>query len=133
MPRSVIFADSLDLHLKLSLGIKLTAAVRTITTKSAHFGPWFSLEVVPLLAIDRNVLGVARELASIVHMHPDRQIARHCAAIIREGYEEYQNERLIVCVSLIERGHAGADGHLPSVVRAFGLDTEIKRLQWLEK
>lgn len=133
MPRSVIFTDSLDLHLKLSLGIKLTSAVRTITTKSAYIGPWFSMEVVPLLAIDRNVLGVARELAGVVHAHPDRKTARHCAAVIREGFEEYQNERLIVSTALIESGHVGADGHLPSVVRAFGLDTEAKRLQWLEK
>jgi hypothetical protein len=91
------------------------------------------MEVVPLLAIDRNVLGVARELAGVVHAHPDRKTARHCAAVIREGFEEYQNERLIVSTALIESGHVGADGHLPSVVRAFGLDTEAKRLQWLEK
>jgi hypothetical protein len=91
------------------------------------------MEVVPRLAIDRNILGVARELASVVHTHPDRKTAKHCAAVIREGFEEYQNERLIVCTALNERGHAGTDGHLPSVVRVFGLDTEAKRLQWLEK
>ena len=91
------------------------------------------MEVVPLLAIDCNVLSVARELASVVHTHPDRQIARHCAAVIREGFEGYQNERLIVSTALIERGHAGTDGHLPSVVRVFGLDTEAKRIQWLDK
>jgi hypothetical protein len=91
------------------------------------------MEVVPLLVIDRNVLGVARELASVVHAYPDKYTARQCATVIREGFEEYQNERVIVSTALTERGHAGAEGHLPSVVRAFGLDTEAKRLQWLEK
>jgi hypothetical protein len=107
--------------------------VRTITTNAAYLGPWLSMEVVPLLSIDRNVLGTARELASVVHAHPDRNTAKHCVAVIREGFEEYKNERVIVSAALIERGHAGADGHLPSVVRVFGLDTEAKRLQWLEK
>ena len=91
------------------------------------------MEVAPLLSIDRNVLGLARELASVVHTHPDRPTARHCGAVIRESFEEYKNERVIVSAALMERGHIGADGHLPSVVRVFGLDTEAKRLQWLEK
>jgi len=40
---------------------------------------------------------------------------------------------MIVCTSLVESGHTGKDGHLPAVVRVFDLDTEVKRLDWLEK
>lgn len=86
--------------------------------------------------MDRDIVTVARELASVVHSHPDGEIAKHCAAIVREFHEdtyEDRNERLIVCTSLVEKGHAGKDGHLPSLIRVFDLDTEEKRLQWFEK
>lgn len=79
------------------------------------------MEVVPLLSIDRNVLGVAREQASVVHAHPDRHTARHCAVVIREDFEEYQNKRVIVSAALTERGHAGADGHLRLLCTLSGL------------
>jgi hypothetical protein len=86
--------------------------------------------------MDRNIITVARELASVVHRHPEGEIAKHCAAIIREAHEntsEERGERLIVCTSLVESGHAGKDGHLPAVIRVFELDTEAKRLDWLDK
>jgi hypothetical protein len=86
--------------------------------------------------MDRNIVTVARELASVVHTHPDGEIAKHCSAIIREAYEntsEERGERLIVCTSLVESGHAGEGGHLPAVIRVFELDTEEKRLNWLDK
>ena len=56
--------------------------------------------------------------------------------MVRECHEngsEARGERLIVCTSLVERGHAGTDGVTPSVVRVFGLDTEEKRIKWLDK
>lgn len=86
--------------------------------------------------MDRNIVTVARELASVVHCHPNGEIAKHCAAIVRECYEdtsEDRGERLIVCTALVEKGHSGLDGHLPSVVRVFNLDTQAKKLRWLEK
>lgn len=86
--------------------------------------------------MDQNILIVARELASVVHSNPKGDIAKHCAAIVRECHEdgsEDRNERMIVCTSLVESGHTGKDGHLPAVVRVFDLDTEVKRLDWLEK
>ncbi|KAJ7454707.1 hypothetical protein FB451DRAFT_1408124 [Mycena latifolia] len=117
--RSVIVPNAYhELSLKLGVGIKLTSAV------------------VPALTMDRNIITVARELASVVHTHPDGEIAKHCAAIIREAYEntsEERGERLIVCTSLVESGHAGEGGHLPAVIRVFELDTEEKRLAWLGK
>jgi hypothetical protein len=115
--------------------MKLTASFRTISPKAAQMGPWFSKKVEPFLAIDRNTLSVANELASVIHVNPDKYIAQHCAVIIRQGYEESsedKNDRLIVCAALTESGHAGANGHLPLVIRIFGLDKQAKRLKWLE-
>ncbi|KAJ6466581.1 IucC family-domain-containing protein [Mycena vitilis] len=125
-----------ELSLKLGVGIKLTSAVRTISPASAYLGPRFSAQVVPALTMHRNIITVARELASVVHNHPDGEIAKHCAAIIREAHEntsEERGERLIVCTSLVESGHAGVGGHIPAVIRVFELDTEEKRLEWLDK
>ncbi|KAI0267718.1 IucC family-domain-containing protein [Gloeopeniophorella convolvens] len=133
--RSVILPDVLPTtHLKLAVGIKLTSAIRTISPASAYVGPRFSSQVVPVLRIDPSLLTVARELASAVHVDQDNDVAKHCAAIVRECHEngsEARGERLIVCTSLVERGHAGTDGVTPSVVRAFELDTEEKRIEWL--
>ncbi|KAH9975944.1 hypothetical protein BGW80DRAFT_1457476 [Lactifluus volemus] len=87
------------------------------------------------LHFDRSLLTVALELASVVHVMPDSDTACHCSAIMRECHEngsEARGERLIVCTTLVERGHAGTDGITPSVVRAFGLNTEDKRIKWLD-
>ncbi|KZV67527.1 hypothetical protein PENSPDRAFT_611311, partial [Peniophora sp. CONT] len=135
--RSMIVPGALvHTSLKLGVGIKLTSAVRTISPASAYLGPRFSSQVVPALSMDRNILTVARELASVVHTNPDGEIAKHCAAIIRECHEngaEERGERLIVCTSLVEKGHEGAPRGMPSVIRVFKLDTEEKRLAWLEE
>jgi len=123
-------------HLKLGVGIKLTSAVRTISPASAYLGPRFSEQVVPALHFDPSLLTVARELASISHVDPDSETAKHCGVIVREYHEngsEARGERLIVCTSLVEHGHTGTDGVTPSVVRVFGLDTEDKRIRWLDE
>jgi len=122
-------------QLKLGVGIKLTSTVRTISPASAYLGPRFSARVVPALHYDRSLLTVARELASVVHVEPDGEIAKHCGAIVRECHEngsEARGERLVVCTSLVECGHAGTDGVTPAVVRVFALDTEDKRIRWLD-
>nr|GAT50190.1 predicted protein [Mycena chlorophos] len=135
--RSVIVPTAYhDLSLKLGVGIKLTSAVRTISPPSAYLGPRFSAQVVPALTMDRNIITVARELASVVHAHPDPDVAKHCAAIVREAHEntsEERGERLIVCTSLVEKGHTGEGGDEYAVIRVFGLDTEEKRVDWLDK
>ncbi|KAJ6523991.1 IucC family-domain-containing protein [Mycena capillaripes] len=125
-----------EFSLKVGLGIKLIGDVRTISPVAAHFVPRFSAQVVPALAMDRRIVMVAKELASVVHTHPDDEVAGHCTAIIREAYDstsEERGERLIVSSSLSERGHAGEGGHLPSVIRVFELDTEAKRLEWFDR
>ena len=89
-----------------------------------------------MLSLDPNIATVAKELASVVHVHPDGDIAKHCSAIIRENHEiasEERGERLIVCAALTGYGHRGEGGDVPAVVRIFQLDTEEKRSQWLSK
>ena len=125
-----------ETHLKFPLGVKLTSVFRTLSPASVYTGPRFSAQVVPALHIDPSLLTVARELASVGHVDPDSEIAQHCAAIVRECHEndsEARGERLVVCTSLVEHGHAGTDGVTPSVVRVFGLDTEDKRIKWLDE
>ncbi|KAH6913153.1 IucC family-domain-containing protein [Coprinopsis sp. MPI-PUGE-AT-0042] len=133
--RSVVVPDAFDnLHLKLAVGIKLTSAVRTISPESAYLGPRFSAQVVPVLKLDPNVVTVAKELASVVHTNPDGEIAKHCAALIREYHEgvfEKRGECAIVCTSLVESGHEGSGGDIPPVIRIFDLHTEEKRIEWL--
>ncbi|KAE9398477.1 hypothetical protein BT96DRAFT_1031422 [Gymnopus androsaceus JB14] len=128
--RSVVVPDVYQsLSLKLGVGIKLTSAVRTISPASAYLGPRFSAQVVPAITMDPSILTVAKELASVVHSHPDTDVAKHCAAIVREAHElnsEARGERLIVCTALVESGHDGKDGHLPAVIRE-------KRLKWLDE
>ncbi|EAU85373.2 hypothetical protein CC1G_07067 [Coprinopsis cinerea okayama7 len=135
--RSVVVPNGYrNLHLKLAVGMKLTSAVRTISPESAYLGPRFSAQVVPVIRMDRNIVTVAKELASVVHTHPDGDIAKHCAALVREYHEglcEDRQERMIVCTSLVEYGHGSRDGNIPPVIRLFGLDTEEKRIEWLSK
>ena len=137
LPRSIVLPEVLPTtQLKLAVGIKLTSAVRTISPASAYLGPRFSAQVVPALHYDRSLLTVARELASVSHVEPNSEIAKHCGAIVRECHEnggETRGERLIVCTGLVEYGHAGTDGVTPAVVSAFGLDTEDKRIRWLDE
>ncbi|KAF9524860.1 IucC family-domain-containing protein [Crepidotus variabilis] len=135
--RSVIIPGGFGgLHLKLAIGVRLTSVVRGISPESAYQSPRFSSQVVPVLTMDRNILTVAKELASVVHNDPDGNIARHCGAIIRECHEdtsEERGERLIVCTALVESGHADNQGHLPAVVRVFDLDTKEKKVAWLQR
>ncbi|KIL58736.1 hypothetical protein M378DRAFT_86059 [Amanita muscaria Koide BX008] len=135
--RSVLVPNAfVDRSLKLAVGLKLTSTVRTISPEAAYLGPRFSSQVVPYLQLDPNIVTVVRELASVVHAHLDGEIAKHCAAIVREDHESTYNqrgERLIVCTALVESGHAGEGGDLPAVIRIFKLDTEEKRLDWLDK
>ena len=125
-----------ELSLKLPLGLKLTQEVRTIYPEYAYLAPRFSAQVIPHLKFDPNVVIVAKELASVIHAHPDPHVAEHCAVIVREAHEnnsEERGERVIVCSALVESGHAGEGGHLPAVIRIFQLDTEEKRWDWLDR
>ena len=124
---------SSDILVKLTIGLKLTQYLRTISPGSAYIGPRFSDQVIPHLKLDPDVVIVAKELASVIHAHPDPHVAKHCAAIVREAHSEERGERVIVCTALVESGHAGEGGHLPAVIRIFQLDTEEKRRDWLDR
>lgn len=135
--RSVIVPSALHATaLKLPFGIRLTSAVRTISPPSAYLGPRFSSEIVPRLVYDRSLLIVQRELASVSSVHPDPEIAKHLSGIVREAYEniceEKYGERAIVCTALVETCRSG-DKEVPLVQKAFDLDTEEKRIAWLDK
>ncbi|KAF8348962.1 IucC family-domain-containing protein [Amanita rubescens] len=135
--RSVQVPDAYDeFSLKLAIGLKLTQAVRAISPAAAYLGPRFSSQVVPRLKLDPDVVTVAKELASVVHAHPDPEVAKYCGAIVREAHEnnsERRGEKVIVCAALLESGHTGEGGHLPAVIRIFQLDTEEKRRHWLDR
>ncbi|KIJ27922.1 hypothetical protein M422DRAFT_37526 [Sphaerobolus stellatus SS14] len=135
--RSVIVPSALtSTQLKLAFGIRLTSAVRTISPPSAYLGPRFSSEIVPRLTYDRSLLIVQRELASVSSIHPNPDVAKHLAGIVREAYEniceEKHGERAIVCTALVETGYSGED-EIPLVQKAFNLDTKEKRIAWLDK
>ncbi|KAF8531371.1 IucC family-domain-containing protein [Gautieria morchelliformis] len=133
--RSVVVPSALHAHtFKLALGVRLTSAMRTISPPSAFLGPHFSREVVPRLTYDRALLVVQRELASVSHRHSDHEIAKHLAGIVREAYENTcadHGECAIVCTALVETAYSG-EAELPLVQLLFGLDTEEKRIAWLD-
>lgn len=114
------------------MGVRLTSVMRTI---SPPMGPSFSGSIIPRLTYDRDILIMQQELASVVHIHPDPDIAKHLAGIVREGYEntsvEAHGERVIVCTALVETCYGG-EGELPLVQLTFGLNTEEKRITWLD-
>ncbi|KAJ3906972.1 IucC family-domain-containing protein [Lentinula edodes] len=160
---------SVPLALKLSVGIKLTSAIRTISPASAFLGPRFSKHVIPRItagntkgtitgnglgngnatgestgnkqgklikAIDPSILTVAKELASVVSTHPDPDIAKFCAAIVREAhdvdYEANVGERLIVCTALVETGHSPSSSSSdPALLRILPLPTKQTKLTFL--
>ncbi|KAJ3805063.1 IucC family-domain-containing protein [Lentinula lateritia] len=131
-------SPSVPLSLKLSVGIKLTSAIRTISPASAFLGPRFSKHVIPRItsAIDPSILTVAKELASVVSTHPDPEIAKFCAAIVREAHDvEYEanvGERLIVCTALVETGHSSSsDPALLRILRILPLPTKQTKLTFL--
>lgn len=115
------------------MGVRLTSVMRTI---SHPMGVSFSSGIIPRLTYDRDLLVMQRELASVVHVHTDPEIAKHLAGIVREGYEntsvEAHGERVIVCTALVETCYGGED-ELPLVQLVFGLNTEEKRIAWFDK
>jgi hypothetical protein len=142
--RSVLLTDGdiiTNLSLKLAIGVKLTSAMRTISPNSAFLGPRLCDKVLSLLTYDREKVSVIREVASVVAKHPDPEIAKHCAAIIREAPDAMpptvagaiRKEIVIVSTSLMDWGHTGGVPGVPAVVSAFNLDTVEKRTNFLDR
>jgi hypothetical protein len=121
------------MSVKFSVGMKISSALRTISHYTANFGPRFSKDIVPKLAIDPKILSIETEPASAVYCGVEPSMAKHFTAIIRNEFVPAPGENIIVCAALLEMGHAGVPAGVSAVEHAFGLDTEAKRTTFLDK
>jgi hypothetical protein len=130
---TVVFPEAPEIALKLSVGIRISSALRTISHFTANFGPRFSRDVVPKLAIDPRILSIEQEVASAicardddgVDLNPD--IAKHFTVVIRKRYIPDESEAIIICAALLETGHTGLPAGIPVVQHIMGLDSQEKR------
>ncbi|TFK40140.1 IucC family-domain-containing protein [Crucibulum laeve] len=131
--RTVVVPDLPGMALKLSVGVKISSSLRTISHFTADFGPRFSSEIVPRLAIDPRILSVELEPASAVYRSSDANLAKHFTAVLRSEYQPAENEALIVCAALLETDHAGVPARRAALQHVLGLDSEGKRIAFLER
>lgn len=129
----MVVSDFPDIALKLAVGVKISSALRTISHYTADFGPRFSKEVVPKLAVDPKILVVEPEPSSAVYRTSDPEIAKHFTAVIREMYQPSGNEAVIVVAALLETDHANLPGDISAVQHALQLDTVDKREAFLDQ
>jgi len=135
----VVFPEVPDIALKLSVGIRISSALRTISHFTANFGPRFSREIVPELAINPSILLIEQEVASAnctrdtegVDLDPD--IAKHLTVVIRERYIPDESEAIIICAALLETGHAGLPAGIPVVQHIMDLDSQEKRFMFFHE
>ncbi len=136
---TVVFPEAPDMALKLSVGIRISSALRTISHFTANFGPRFSREVVPQLVIDPSITSIEQEVASAicardaegVDLNPD--IAKHFTVVIRKRYIPDESEAIIICAALLETGHAGLPAGIPIVQHIMGLDSHEKRFMFFHE
>jgi siderophore synthetase component len=119
--------------LKLAVGVKISSSLRTISHFTADFGPRFSRDIVPRLAIDRDILAVELEPHSAVHRHKNPEVQKHFTVVLRQEYKPAADETIIVCAALLECGHSNTAPGVSAVEHIFGLDTESKRIQFLDR
>ena len=125
--------------MKLSLGIYVSSALRTISHFTANFGPRFSKDVVPKLAIDPRILTIEQEVASAVCSRDakgvslDPDIAKHFTTIIRKEYPPVEDEAVIISAALLETGHSGLPAGVPIVQHVMCLDAPEKRLRFFDE
>lgn len=133
---TVVFPEAPEIALKLSVGIRISSALRTISHFTANFGPRFSRDVIPKLAINPRILSIEREVASAicardaegVDLNPD--IAKHFTVVIRKRYIPDESEAIIICAALLETGHSGLPAGIPVVQHIMGLDSQEKRFMF---
>ncbi|KAF5393180.1 hypothetical protein D9757_001345 [Collybiopsis confluens] len=130
--RTVLVPELPGMSLKLSVGVKISSALRTISHYTADFGPRFSNIVIPRLSINTNLLAIEREPASAVYRGVAPDLAKHFTAVLRETYKPNADESLVVCAALLETGHVGVPAGVSAVEHAFGLDTAEKRAEFLD-
>ncbi|KAF8520528.1 hypothetical protein JB92DRAFT_1900480 [Gautieria morchelliformis] len=117
--RTMTLRCSPELTLKLAIEMKISSALRTISHFTAYAGPRFGRDIVPHLAIDRQVLVLEEEVASAVYFHKDPEVAKHCTAIIRKPYDGKGNGgKLVLAATLTEkRGYGDKAGEVHSLSR----------------
>ncbi|KAF0451181.1 IucC family-domain-containing protein [Gigaspora margarita] len=128
--RSLVVPSIPELVFKVSIGIKTTSALRTISPWSTHGGTEFT-KIIDKLYVDKNILKIAPEIASATVNEQDFAIAKHLSCIIREDYNDQTSggEKVIICAALIEKDENG----ISFVERVFRLDTEEKRIKFFER
>ncbi|KAH9003054.1 IucC family-domain-containing protein [Lactarius hatsudake] len=137
--RTVIFSEIPNIALKLSVGISVSSALRTISHFTANFGPRFSKEIVLKLAIDPRILTIEQEIASVVCSRDakgvslDPDVAKHFTVVIRKQYPPVEDEAVIICAALLETGHSGLPAGVPVVQHVMRLDAPEKRLRFFDE
>ncbi|KAI9184330.1 hypothetical protein H9P43_003383 [Blastocladiella emersonii ATCC 22665] len=115
-------------HVKLSICMTITSAMRTISPYSVHNGPVFS-RMAELANEGRAVLLPVAENATLGLRHDDEYYAKTMGAVLRTDPESVlpEHERTIMCGALVERDPVS---HTPHVVRAFALATHEAKLDF---
>ncbi|KAI9461553.1 IucC family-domain-containing protein [Lactarius psammicola] len=137
--RTIVFSEIPNIALKLSVGISVSSALRTISHFTANFGPRFSKDVVPKLAIDSRILTIEQEVASVVCSRDakgvslDPDVAKHFTVVIRKQYPPVEDEAVIICAALLETGHLGLPAGIPVVQHVLRLDAPEKRLRFFDE
>ncbi|KAF7375205.1 C2 domain-containing protein [Mycena sanguinolenta] len=122
-----------NMALKVSVNMKISSALRTISHWTADFGPRFSRDIVPKLTVNHKIFDVELEPASAIYAGVDSSVRKHFTAIFRHEYIPAPGENIIVVAALLEMGHAGVPAGVSAVEHIFGLDTEEKRIAFLDK
>lgn len=137
--RTVVFSEIPNIALKLSVGISVSSALRTISHFTANFSPRFSKDIVPKLAIDSRILTIEQEIASVVCSRDaegvslDPDIAKHLTVVIRKQYPPAEDEAVIICAALLETGHSGLSAGVPVVQHITCLDAPEKRVRFFDE
>lgn len=80
-----------------------------------------------------RILSIECEPASAIYRSSDPDIAKHLTVILRKEYQPAAGQTLIVCAALLEMNHAGSPPGVSAVESAFALNTEEKRMRFLDR
>ena len=78
-------------------------------------------------------MSVEREPASAIYSSVDPEIAKHLSVVLREEYQPEAGQSLIVCAALLEMDHSGTPVGMSAVEHVFALNTEEKRMAFLDR
>jgi len=122
-----------DMAFKLSVGVKISSALRTISHFTADFGPRFSRDIVPKLAVDSEILHIELETSSAVYRTTDPDVAKHLTAVIREKYRTPNGQTVVVVAALLDMNLAELDENISVLEHVFELDSEKKKAAFLDR